>query len=161
MIQKDIRLWDYKHQVLHMTRLKPWMLFFCVKLIELAVQSRAKALARILFHPDPEQRHSMRWYTKMGRRVWFREVWGFLVRDRRMTDGPTLAEFWGAPQDAEEESMFVGRPGRRPATAVIACPLISAAGRRFKCNFGGSSNPCFSIHRRNSCMAGGASPAFS
>ena len=125
VIQKDIRLWDYKHQVLHMTRLKPWMLFFCVKLIELAVQSRAKALARILFHPDPEQRHSMRWYTKMGRRVWFREVWGFLVRDRRMTDGPTLAEFWGAPQDAEEESMFVGRPGRRPATAVIEGALVS------------------------------------
>ncbi|RUW37116.1 MULTISPECIES: magnesium-protoporphyrin IX monomethyl ester anaerobic oxidative cyclase [unclassified Mesorhizobium] len=107
VIQKDVRLWDYKHQVLAMTRLKPWMLFFAVKLIEVAVQSRPKALARILFHPDPEQRHSMRWYTKMGRRVWFREVWGFLARDRRVTDGPTLAEFWGAPQDAEEESSGV------------------------------------------------------
>ncbi|TPI62384.1 magnesium-protoporphyrin IX monomethyl ester anaerobic oxidative cyclase [Mesorhizobium sp. B3-1-7] len=119
VIQKDVRLWDYKHQVLHMTRLKPWMLFFAVKLIEVAVQSRPKALARILFHPDPEQRHSMRWYTKMGRRVWFREVWGFLARDGRVTDGPTLAEFWGAPQDAEEESMIVRRPVRRPALPAI------------------------------------------
>ncbi|MBZ9815674.1 magnesium-protoporphyrin IX monomethyl ester anaerobic oxidative cyclase [Mesorhizobium sp. CA7] len=119
VIQQDVRLWDYKHQVLHMTRLKPWMLFFAVKLIEVAVQSRPKALARILFHPDPEQRHSMRWYTKMGRRVWFREVWGFLVRDGRITDGPTLAEFWGAPQDAEEESMIVGRQPRKSVAPVI------------------------------------------
>jgi len=124
VIQKDVRLWDYKHQVLHMTRLKPWMLFFAVKLIEVAVQSRPKALARILFHPDPEQRHSMRWYTKMGRRVWFREVWGFLARDNRVSDGPTLTEFWGAPQDAEEESMVVRRTTRKPAI-----PLIEGAGR--------------------------------
>ena len=102
-----------------MTRLKPWMLFFSVKLIEVAVQSRPKALARILFHPDPEQRHSMRWYTQMGRRVWFREVWGFLARDRRLQDGPTLAEFWGAPQDEEEELMLVERPARKPAASEI------------------------------------------
>lgn len=119
VIQKDVRLWDYKHQVLHMTLLKPWMLFFAVKLIELAVQSRPKALVRVLFHPDPEQRHSMRWYTKMGRRVWFREVWGFLVRDRRVKDGPTLAEFWGAPQDAEEESMIFRHTTRKPAVPSI------------------------------------------
>ncbi|MEZ2328834.1 magnesium-protoporphyrin IX monomethyl ester anaerobic oxidative cyclase [Mesorhizobium sp. RCC_202] len=119
VIQKDVRLWDYKHQVMHMTRLKPWMLFFAVKLIEVAVQSRPKALARILFHPDPVQRHSMRWYTKMGRRVWFREVWGFLVTDRRVTGGPTLAEFWGAPQDTEEESMIVRRQPRKPTAPVI------------------------------------------
>ena len=119
VIQKDVRLWDYKHQVLHMTRLRPWMLFFAIKLIELAVQSRPRALARVLFHPDPEQRHSMRWYTKMGRRVWFREVWGFLARDGRVKDGPTLAEFWGAPQDAEEESMVVRRPARKPAMPVV------------------------------------------
>ncbi|CDX16227.1 Magnesium-protoporphyrin IX monomethyl ester (oxidative) cyclase [Mesorhizobium sp. ORS 3324] len=126
VIQKDVRLWDYKHQVLHMTRLKPWMLFFAVKLIELAVQSRPKALARILFHPDPEQRHSMRWYTKMGRRVWFREVWGFLARDRRVTDGPTLAEFWGAPQDAEEDSMVFQREARKPVGPVIEGARVQA-----------------------------------
>ena len=95
VIQPDARLWDYKHQVLQMTRLKPWMLFFCVKLIEVAVQSRPKALARILFHPDPEQRHSMRWYTKMGRRVWFREVWGFLARDRRLRGRPDARRILG------------------------------------------------------------------
>ncbi|RWF20462.1 MAG: magnesium-protoporphyrin IX monomethyl ester anaerobic oxidative cyclase, partial [Mesorhizobium sp.] len=129
VIQRDARLWDYKHQVLAMTRLKPWMLFFTVKLIELAVQSRPKALARILFHPDPEQRHSMRWYTKMGRRVWLREVWGFLARDRRVKDGPTLAEFWGAPQDVEEESMIFRHPARKPAAPVIEAGHVSGERR--------------------------------
>lgn len=109
VIQADTRKWDYKHQVLEMKRLRPWMLFFAVKLIEVAVQARPSALWRILFHPDPEQRHSMRWYTKMGRRVWFREIWQFLFEDRRIVNGPSLAAFWGAPQDAEEESMTVGR----------------------------------------------------
>ena len=54
----------------------------------------------------------------MGRRVWFREVWGFLVRDRRLKDGPTLAEFWGAPQDAEEESMVVVTPGAQAGRSL-------------------------------------------
>jgi anaerobic magnesium-protoporphyrin IX monomethyl ester cyclase len=41
----------------------------------------------------------------MGRRVWFHELKNFMFRDRRVADGPTLAEFWGAPQDAEEEAL--------------------------------------------------------
>ncbi len=45
-----------------------------MKLIELALQARPKALLPHLFHRDPEQRHSMRWYTQMGRRVWFHEL---------------------------------------------------------------------------------------
>jgi anaerobic magnesium-protoporphyrin IX monomethyl ester cyclase len=49
----------------------------------------------------------MRWYTRMGRRVWLHEIWNFLFRDRRLKQGPTLAEFWGAPQDADEEAMRV------------------------------------------------------
>ena len=115
VIQRDTRKWDYKHQVLHMRYLRPWMLFFAVKAIEVAVQARPKALLRVLFHRDPEQRHSMRWYTKMGRRVWFREVWQFLFEDRRDGRGPTLEAFWGAPQDGEEESMVVAR---KPAKAA-------------------------------------------
>ncbi|TIT69442.1 MAG: magnesium-protoporphyrin IX monomethyl ester cyclase, partial [Mesorhizobium sp.] len=46
-------------------------------------------------------------------------VWGFLVRDRRVTDGPSLAEFWGAPQDAEEESMIFQRPAPRPTASAM------------------------------------------
>ncbi|MFK0382886.1 magnesium-protoporphyrin IX monomethyl ester anaerobic oxidative cyclase [Agrobacterium sp. NPDC090273] len=112
VIQADVRKWDYKHQVLAMAHFRPWMLFFCVKAIELAIQARPKAVGRLLFHPDREQRHSMRWYTQMGRRVWLREIFQFLFRDRFLVDRPTLETFWGGPQDAEEESMAL--PARRP-----------------------------------------------
>lgn len=112
VIQADIRKWDYKHQVLEMKHFRPWMLVLCVKTIEVLVQARPKALARILFHQDPEQRHSMRWYTKMGRRVWFRELFEFFARDRFMKQRPSLEEFWGKPQDEQEESMALPK---RPA----------------------------------------------
>lgn len=119
VIQPDQRKWDYKHQVLHMKHFRPWMLLLCVKAIEVAVQARPKALARILFHADPEQRHSMRWYTKMGRRVWFHELADFFLKNPLLRNGPTLEEFWGKPQDAEEESMTL--PARIAAVSAKAC----------------------------------------
>lgn len=122
VIQIDQRKWDYKHQVLATRRLKPWMLFAAVKAIEVCVQARPKALLRVLFHPDPEQRHSMRWYTKMGRRVWFKEVFEFLFRDGRLSEGPTLATFWGAPQDAEEEALAVVRRAKNVLPNVARTP---------------------------------------
>ena len=105
VIETDIRNWDYKHQVLKMKHFHPVVLALAVKAIEVSIQARPKALGRILFHRDPAQRHSMRWYTKMGRRVWFRELFEALFRRRLLADGPTLQSFWGAAQDAEEESM--------------------------------------------------------
>jgi anaerobic magnesium-protoporphyrin IX monomethyl ester cyclase len=44
--------------------------------------------------------------------VWPYEILNFL-RDRLVKHGPTVAEFWGAPQDSEEESMSATQPGRR------------------------------------------------
>jgi anaerobic magnesium-protoporphyrin IX monomethyl ester cyclase len=105
VVRTDARKWDYKHQVLQTRHLKPWQLFAMVKAIEVASQARPRA-ARRLFHPDPKLRHAQRWYTRMGRRVWFHEVAEF-VRDlgEFRAEGPTLAEHWGAPQDAEEKAM--------------------------------------------------------
>jgi anaerobic magnesium-protoporphyrin IX monomethyl ester cyclase len=110
VIQTDRRRWDYKHQVLATRHLPPWRVLVWVKLAEVVLQARPRALARTLFHPDPGLRHAMRWYARMGRRVWFHEIRSFLFRDRRVAAGPSVAAFWGAPQDAEEEAM---RPGRR------------------------------------------------
>jgi anaerobic magnesium-protoporphyrin IX monomethyl ester cyclase len=93
----------------------PWRLILWVKVIEAVVQLRPRALWRVLAHRDRKLRDAMRWYTRMGRRVWLHEIWNFLFRDRRLANGPTLVEFWGAPQDAEEEAMRVRRkaePGR-------------------------------------------------
>jgi anaerobic magnesium-protoporphyrin IX monomethyl ester cyclase len=110
VIQTDRRRWDYKHQVLATRHLPPWRVLAWVKLAEVVLQARPRALARTLFHPDPALRHAMRWYARMGRRVWFHEIRSFLFRDRRVADGPTVAAFWGAPQAGEEEAM---RPARR------------------------------------------------
>jgi anaerobic magnesium-protoporphyrin IX monomethyl ester cyclase len=102
VIQLDQRKWDYKHQVLATRHVPPWRVFLWVKLIEFIVQSRPKALWRLLTMKDPKLKHAHKWYYQMGKRVWFYEVFGFLFRDRRSADGPTLAEFWGENSESEE-----------------------------------------------------------
>lgn len=103
VIQTDRRFWDYKHQVLATRHMPPWRVLLWFKFTEMVLQTRPKALLRTLLHPDRGLRHAMRWYTQMGRRVWPHEILGFL-RDRRIADGPTVAEFWGEA-DNDENSM--------------------------------------------------------
>jgi anaerobic magnesium-protoporphyrin IX monomethyl ester cyclase len=130
IVQADQRRWDYKHQVLATRHMPPWRLIAWVKFIEVLVQSRPRALWRLVAHRDPKIRHAIRWYYRMGRRVWFHEIWNFVVRDRREKNGPTLAQFWGAPQDAEEESMIaktnIAKTGERPAGDGRVIARISA-----------------------------------
>jgi anaerobic magnesium-protoporphyrin IX monomethyl ester cyclase len=118
VVQTDQRRWDYKHQVLATRHMAPWRLIAWVKFIEVFVQSRPRALWRLVAHRDPKIRHAIRWYYRMGRRVWFHEIWNFVFRDRREKNGPTLTQFWGSPQDAEEESMSakagIAKIGERP-----------------------------------------------
>ena len=109
VIQLDQKRWDYKNQVLANRHLPPWVTFFAIKLLEVLVQTRPKALFRTYLNPDTAARHGMRWYARIGRRVWLNEVKWFLTRDRFEKHGPTLAEFWGAPQDQEEEALAVRR----------------------------------------------------
>ena len=115
VIQPDQRRWDYKHQVLATRHMPPWRLIAWVKFIEAVVQLRPKALWRTFFQPDARLRHAMRWYAQMGRRVWLHELKNFFLRERRAAAGPTLEEFWGRPQDADERSMAL-----RPAPARTA-----------------------------------------
>ena len=102
VIQLDQRLWDYKHQVLKTVNMPPWRIFLWVKFIELVLQARPKALWRSYLQSDRASRHGMNWFTRMGRRVLLHEWWNFWFCDRRITDGPTLQEFWGEPQDKQE-----------------------------------------------------------
>jgi anaerobic magnesium-protoporphyrin IX monomethyl ester cyclase len=44
--------------------------------------------------------------------VWFFEIKNFFRSDHRIEQGPTLAEFWGAPQDAEENALRIPRKSR-------------------------------------------------
>lgn len=112
VIQLDQRLWDYKHQVLATRHTPPWRVLLWFKLIEARLQGRPKALYRTYLHPDREIREGMRWYARMGRRVWPYEIVRWLS-ERRVRGGPRLAEFWGAPQDGEEQAMAT--PPRGPA----------------------------------------------
>ena len=114
MIQLDQRRWDYKHQVLATRHVPPWRVLLWVKLTEAVLQGRPKAVHRTLLQRDRASRDGMRWYTRIGRRVWPYEIKNFLFRDRRTREGPTLREYWGAPQDAEEEAL---RPVAAPKAA--------------------------------------------
>lgn len=96
IIEPDLRKWDYKHQVMHTPGVPSWRVFAWVKLIEMTLQLRPRALYRCYLHPDPAMRHAMKWYTKMGRRVVLREVWDLLSHWRR--PGPTVAGYLGADQ---------------------------------------------------------------
>jgi anaerobic magnesium-protoporphyrin IX monomethyl ester cyclase len=75
------------------------------------MQARPKALARVLWHGDADFRHAMRWYTRIGRRVWFHEVAEFIFSSRLLKHGPTLREFLG-PTLAQREYVL---DKRRPA----------------------------------------------
>ncbi|MCL2709381.1 MAG: magnesium-protoporphyrin IX monomethyl ester anaerobic oxidative cyclase [Planctomycetaceae bacterium] len=94
VILTDLRKWDYKHQVLKNKHLPPWGVMLCSKLLEVMMQARPKALWRILFHKDASIRRAMRWYTRIGRNVYFWELYQFFFVVKLTKDKMTLGEFW-------------------------------------------------------------------
>ena len=96
----------------------PWRLFLWFKLAELILQLRPKALYRLLIHPDPVFRQSMRWYSEMGRRVWLHEVFEFLFKTVREREGPSLKAFLGATLETREYAMD------RAVSAQRIVPLV-------------------------------------
>ncbi len=96
VLQKDQRYWDYKHQVIKSENIPTWRVMAWVKLIEAALQLRPRAVLRTLAHSDPEIRHAMRWYTRIGRRVWLHEIKSFLLHEKRTDEGPSLADYWSS-----------------------------------------------------------------
>jgi anaerobic magnesium-protoporphyrin IX monomethyl ester cyclase len=118
VVQLDLRRWDYKHQVISARGVPPWRVFLWFKLIEVLMQARPKVLRRMLFHRDCDYRHAMRWYTRIGRRVWFHEVFEFLFKSRPRSRGPTLREFMGATLADREYALAKPRPRQRSRTSV-------------------------------------------
>jgi anaerobic magnesium-protoporphyrin IX monomethyl ester cyclase len=100
VVQTDLSRWDYKHQVMANGRLSPWQTIAWMKLIEVAAQMRPASIRRVLAHPDRGLRAAMRWYYRIGRKVWLYEWWQFLFCDRRPAQGPSLREFMGEAQPA-------------------------------------------------------------
>ncbi|MGE5293848.1 MAG: magnesium-protoporphyrin IX monomethyl ester anaerobic oxidative cyclase [Solirubrobacterales bacterium] len=139
IIQTDISKWDYKHQVLATKHMPPWRVLLWVKFIEAVIQLRPRSLRRLWTHPDLSIRAAIKWYYRIGRQVWPYEMRNFFFQDRCRKDGPTLAEFWDTPRNAEPfeaqykrpracatRGLLVGGPvdglvtagGSMPATAV-------------------------------------------
>ena len=130
VIQADTRRWDYKHQVLATRHMPPWRLFLWFKSMELILQLRPKALWRLLCHADPVFRQSMRWYSEMGRRVWFHEVFEFLFSTRRLRGGPTLKDFAGSSLETREYALQRGKPAAAPIRVIVAKAGIEPSGSR-------------------------------
>ncbi|HEX8552196.1 MAG TPA: magnesium-protoporphyrin IX monomethyl ester anaerobic oxidative cyclase [Abditibacteriaceae bacterium] len=118
VIQLDQRKWDYKHQVLSTQHMAPWRVLLWVKTIELIMQLRPRSLWRLWTHHDLPIRDCIRWYYRVGRRVLFFELDNFFKRERQLhqTDGPTLSQFWGTPQDEEENALRV--PARNALISI-------------------------------------------
>jgi anaerobic magnesium-protoporphyrin IX monomethyl ester cyclase len=94
IILTDQRKWDYKHQVMATKYLKPWLVILYVKLIELIMQTRPIALKRLFFHKEARLRSAMRWYTRIGRRVWLYELYQFFFVTRLSKNKTQLKDFW-------------------------------------------------------------------
>ncbi len=109
VIQTDKRRWDYKHQVLATRYMPPWRVLMWVKFIEAVMQLRPRSLKRLVAHHDLSIRDAIRWYYRIGRRVWPFEIWSFFFRDRYQKNGPTLAEFWHPLQDSRDEGIGGGQ----------------------------------------------------
>ncbi len=102
VIQPNLSKWDYKHQVLATRHVPAWRVLAWVKFIEVVMQMRPRALGRVLWHPDRAIRAAQRWYYRIGRRVWFYEIWKFLFDVKQVADGPLLQKFWDREVDGEE-----------------------------------------------------------
>ena len=117
LIQPDLRRWDYKHQILDTPHLRPWRLFLWIKVIEIIMQTRPRALRRLLACPNRKIREAMRWYYRIGRKVWFHEIAQFLWHDNRAKPEKTLLAYWGIRPVADEMVLSPIKPVERAAPA--------------------------------------------
>jgi len=111
VVEIDRSRWDYRHQVLG-TKIPAWRVFVWVKMIEVILQLRPRALWRVLTHRDRAIRKSLRWCYNVGRRAWLFEVREYLLFHSRRVQGVTVAKFWGSPQDHEEQALVPLQPLR-------------------------------------------------
>ena len=100
VVQEDVSRWDYRHQLLETRHLAPWQVFALVKLMEVVVHLRPRALWRVLAHPDRGLRQHLRWCFRNSARVWLAEVAEFVWRTPRPRRPMTLAQ-WFAPRRAQ------------------------------------------------------------
>jgi anaerobic magnesium-protoporphyrin IX monomethyl ester cyclase len=94
IIQLDQAKWDYKHQVMETAHVKPWLVILYVKMIEVIMQARPKAVGRWLFHKDRRLRKAMFWYNNIGKRVWIFELYQFFFNTKLAKQPVPIKRFW-------------------------------------------------------------------
>src|SRR4029078_10983384 len=62
VIDGDLRHWDYRHQILGETHMKPWEVFLAVKMLELYFHTRRSRVWRLL-RGGPLARQQFWWGT--------------------------------------------------------------------------------------------------
>lgn len=95
VIQTDRAKWDYRNQLLSSRYLSSRAIFWMVKLMEIAVHARPRALMRVLRHPDPDLRAHLRWCFRNSFAVWRAEVAEFIRKPPDDRSTLTLAEWFG------------------------------------------------------------------
>ena len=79
-------------------------MFALVKLMEVVVHLRPRALWRVLAHPDLALRAHLRWCFRNSARVWLAEIVEFVLRSPRPAHPMSLdAWFASAPAQATAE----------------------------------------------------------
>ena len=126
VIQLDQRRWDYKHQVLATSRMPPCRVMLWVKCIEVLCTGPTQGDLEVVPAAGPSLRHGMRWYTRMGRRVWFHEWWSFFFRDRRVTNARRSKSSGGRPRiTRRSRSALSESANRREITSPPKAPARS------------------------------------
>jgi anaerobic magnesium-protoporphyrin IX monomethyl ester cyclase len=87
IIQPDLAKWSYRNQVIAAPFLKPFELFFGVKLTEALFHLRPKALCRLIAHSDRRYLQIMRASMVTGIRVVLAEIWEFLFDTKFILQG--------------------------------------------------------------------------
>lgn len=95
VIQTDRTKWDYRNQLLSSRYLSSRATFWLVKMMELIIHGRPKALIRALTHRDAELRVHLRWCFRFSFRVWRAEIAEFLRRPPNDRSTLTLADWFG------------------------------------------------------------------
>ena len=116
VIQEDVARWDYRHQLLQTRHMAPWQVFAAVKLMEVAVHLRPRALWRVLTHPDRGLRRHLRWCFRNSARVWLAEVAEFIWHTRRPIRPVTLAQWFAPPTPPAPRSSRTDLPAPRGLT---------------------------------------------
>ncbi|WP_435020123.1 radical SAM protein [Tundrisphaera sp. TA3] len=74
VVQPDQSKWDYRHQILSQTHLKPWQLFLETKWLELRFHLTPARVWALLWDRDRERRQQRRWVVRHIGRVWLAEL---------------------------------------------------------------------------------------